>query len=53
MIEINFANWLGENHYYLYDVSNGIYFWKNENGIKTAQELYNEFYPYNRNKQDT
>lgn len=43
MREILFAQWLAVNHYHLYNVEDEVYYWKNENGIKTTAELYLEW----------
>ena len=43
MIAILFAQWIAENHYYLYNVEDEVYYWKNENSIKTTTQLYLEW----------
>jgi hypothetical protein len=42
-IPVMFAEWLGQNHYRLHNISNGIHYWKNEYGVKTSQELFDLF----------
>ncbi len=42
--EIEFAEWLGRNHYVLYnEQSNGTHFWENEYHRKISKDLYIEF----------
>ena len=44
MKEIEFAEWLAENHYVLVNVDiDRVFIWKNEIGKKTTKQLYNEF----------
>ena len=38
--EIAFAEWLAENHFYLYNKSNGVFYWKNSENNKTDKEIY-------------
>jgi hypothetical protein len=38
--EIQFAEWLGRNHYDLCNESKGIHFWENEDSIWTTDDLY-------------
>ena len=40
---ILFAEFIWHQHYRLYSVENGIYFWKREAEIKTTSQLFNEF----------
>jgi hypothetical protein len=40
MKEIQFAEWLGRNHYVLCNESKGIHFWENEDSIWTTNDLY-------------
>ena len=40
MIAILFAQWIAENHYHLYNVEDGVYYWVNEYNMKTTAELY-------------
>jgi hypothetical protein len=42
-IHILFPEWIGQNHYRLHNVTEGIHYWKNEYGVKTTQELYQIF----------
>lgn len=39
---IVFAEYIAKQHYILYDVSEGICYWRNENGVKTTDQLYKE-----------
>jgi len=41
--EIEFAEWLGRNHYALCNESKGIHFWENEDSIWTTNDLYSIF----------
>ena len=41
--EVKFAEWLSENHYVLYNIQNGIYWWKNEYGFENSGFLYMKF----------
>jgi hypothetical protein len=41
--EIEFAEWLGSNHYVLCNESKGIHFWENEDSIGTTNDLYIKF----------
>ncbi len=45
---ILFAEWVGENHYHLFNIAEGVYYWKNEHDTKTTEELFDlyldEFY---------
>jgi len=43
MQEILFAQWIAENHYHLYNVENGLYYWVNESNMKTTTELFIEW----------
>ena len=43
MKEIQFAEWLGRNHYVLCNESKGIHFWENEDSIGTTNDLYIKF----------
>ena len=38
-----FAQDIAENHYRLYNIENGEYFWKNDNNIKTTKQLLRDF----------
>lgn len=41
---LNFPEWIGENHYRLYNVENNIYYWRNEDqNLKTTKQLFKEF----------
>ena len=40
---IAFTNWVGENHYVLYDVNNGVYIWHNEENKVTTEQLYEKY----------
>jgi hypothetical protein len=46
---IRFAEWIAEAHYHLYshELGTNTYYWYNEEGIKTTEELYKEFVNYN------
>ena len=41
--EMNFAEWIAENHYRLYNVEDGVNYWKNEDGLKTTAELFDMY----------
>ena len=44
MRQIEFAEWLAENHYVLFNIDNsGVRLWKNEKNKKTSKQLYKEF----------
>lgn len=48
MDAINFAEWLAENHYFLYnvDTNSGVKFWRSESKKgyqKTTKQLFKEF----------
>jgi hypothetical protein len=38
--EIDFLNWVFENHYRLVDIFKGVYYYKNEEGTFTVNELF-------------
>ena len=40
---IKFAEWLAENHYSLWNVEKGIYYWRNEYNKKTTNQLFEDF----------
>ena len=41
---VKFAEWISENHYRLYDVTDNIYTWKHAEGnTKTSQELFFDY----------
>jgi len=48
--EIEFAEWLGRNHYVLSNESKGIHFWQNEDIVATSNSLYNSFLIDNKQK---
>jgi hypothetical protein len=35
-----FAEWLSENHFILYNITDGRYFWKSEDELLTTEQLY-------------
>jgi hypothetical protein len=40
---IEFAEWIAENHYKLYNKSKGVCYWMNEDDKKTTSELLKLF----------
>ena len=38
--EIEFAEWLAENHYVLNNIQNGVHWWKNDYGFENSDFLY-------------
>jgi hypothetical protein len=43
IIAINFAQHIAEDHYRLVNVENDIYYWQNEKGLRTTEELFKDF----------
>ena len=39
----DFMHWLGAKKYELYDIVNGIWYWKENEEIKTTEQIYQEF----------
>ena len=48
--EIEFAEWLAENHYVLNNIQDGIHYWENEDVVSTSNSLYNSFLIDNKPK---
>ena len=43
-MEIEFLEWVAENHYRLVNISNGgLRYWENEDETKTSFELFQDF----------
>jgi len=40
---LKFAEWIAENHYRLSNVEKNIYYWTNEDEIKTTKQLLKDF----------
>lgn len=38
---LDFLHWVSENHYRLYNVTNGYHYYKNDYANHTSEELYN------------
>ena len=49
LLALNFAEWIAENHFRLYNIENGLYYWKNENENKTTEELFNDYEKFKKN----
>lgn len=43
MLATGFAEWLAENHYRLCNLEKGVYYWENEDEVKTSQQLFEIF----------
>lgn len=43
LLALNFAEWIAENHFRMYNIENGLYYWENENENKTTEELFNDY----------
>jgi hypothetical protein len=41
--QLKFTEWVGENHYNLYDIKNGVYYWENSFAVKTTSQLLKDF----------
>ena len=37
---MKFTEWVAENHYYLYNIEDGVYYWKNETDTLTTNQLH-------------
>ena len=48
--DIEFAEWLAENHYVLNNIQDGIHYWENEDVVSTSNSLYNSFLIDNKPK---
>ena len=51
--EIEFAEWLAENHYVLNNIQDGIHFWENEDVVSTSNKLYDWFIASKEQMKDT
>jgi hypothetical protein len=51
--EIQFAEWLAENHYVLNNIQDGIHFWENEDVLSTSNKLYDWFIASKEQMKDT
>jgi hypothetical protein len=51
--EIQFAEWLAENHYVLNNIQDGIHFWENEDVVSTSNKLYDWFIASKEQMKDT
>jgi hypothetical protein len=38
-----FAEWVGENHFHLYNIQDGVHYWKSEEECLTTEELWKRF----------
>ena len=43
LLAVVFAQWIAEDHFRLYNIENGVYYWKNEDEIQTTEELFERF----------
>jgi len=48
LLAVVFAQWIAEDHFRLYNVENGVYYWKNEDEIQTSEELLERFNRYQK-----
>ena len=46
LLAVVFAEWIAEHHFRLYNVENGIYYWKSEDETQTSEELFESFNRY-------
>ena len=51
--EIEFAEWLAENHYVLNNIQDGIHYWENEDVVSTSNNLYDWFIASKEQMKDT
>ena len=51
--EIEFAEWLAENHYVLNNIQDGIHYWENEDVVSTSNKLYDWFIASKEQMKDT
>ena len=51
--EIEFAEWLAENHYILNNIQDGIHYWENEDVVSTSNKLYDWFIASKEQMKDT
>jgi len=51
--EIQFAEWLAENHYVLNNIQDGIHYWENEEIVSTSNKLYDWFIASKEQMKDT
>lgn len=51
--EIEFAEWLAENHYVLNNIQGGEHFWQNEDVVSTSNKLYDWFIASKEEIKDT
>lgn len=51
--EIQFAEWLAENHYVLNNIQDGEHFWQNEDVVSTSNKLYDWFIASKEEIKDT
>lgn len=51
--EIQFAEWLAENHYVLNNIQDGIHIWENEDVVSTSNKLYDWFIASKEQMKDT
>ena len=51
--EIEFAEWLAENHYVLNNIQDGKHYWENEDIVSTSNKLYNWFIASKEQMKDT
>jgi hypothetical protein len=48
LLAVVFAQWVAEHHFRLYNVENGIYYWKSEDETQTSEELFESFNRYQK-----
>lgn len=48
LLAVVFAEWIAEHHFRLYNIENGIYYWKSEDETQTSEELFEIFNRYQK-----
>jgi hypothetical protein len=43
---IRFIEWVGENHYRLHNIIDGVYYWRNETNEYSTDKLYIQYLMY-------